>query len=260
MKPICTLFAMLCTFGSLAPAAELQPLMTTPEKSLLSESFSGDAIPAAFRTLQTPDAFRVADGNLQILWKPEQKRATHGAFYVKGQNLTVALSVKFEKTGTLYIGIDGYKEAFKGNTHLVRFSLSPERMAWDQHRGGPESKHAVSEAARAAREAKQPIPQATKEQLADPTFFRIEDLTNQPIECAVGQWHQVMLEVNGNDLVAQVAGKTLVAVSTEAEGMKNRIGIGLTGRVTALVDDVRIWENTRRPDWESVKAKLTTKP
>jgi hypothetical protein len=38
--------------------------------------------------------------------------------------------------------------------------------------------------------------------------------------------------------------------------MKNRLGIGLTGRATALVDDFRVWENERRPDWEQVKAKL----
>jgi hypothetical protein len=38
--------------------------------------------------------------------------------------------------------------------------------------------------------------------------------------------------------------------------MKNRIGLGLTGRGTVLIDDVTITENTRRPDWEQLKAKL----
>jgi hypothetical protein len=230
--------------------------MTRPGRTLVSEDFAGAAVPATFRTLRTPDSFSVVDGALQLVSRPGQQSATHGAFLVQEHDLTVAFSVKFMKAGTLYIGVDGYKEEFKGNTHLVRFSLTPERIAWDQHRGGPESKRAVAEAAKAAREAKQPIPKATAEQLADPTFFRIEELAAKPIECAVGDWHHVLLEVNGNDLLAQVDGQALVATATVADTMKNRIGLGLTGRSTALIDNVRVWENRRRSDWEQVKAGL----
>jgi len=261
MKQISFTFAILravflCTLCGLASAAELQPLMTTTGKAILSEEFSGDAVPTTFRTLATPASFSVVDDTLQILSQPGQDRSTHGAFMTRAHNLTVAFSVKFSKTATLYIGIDGYKEEFKGNTHLVRFSFTPERIGWDQKRGGPESKHAVSEAMKAAREAKQPLPKATAEQLADPTFFRTEELATRPIECALSQWHDVLLEVNGNDLVAQVDGQTLVATSTVADAMKNRIGVGLTGRGAVLIDKVRIWENTRRTDWESVKARF----
>ncbi|HSI62123.1 MAG TPA: hypothetical protein VLE43_03365, partial [Candidatus Saccharimonadia bacterium] len=149
----------------------------------------------------------------------------------------------------------GFKESFKGNTHLVRFSLTPERIAWDQHRGGPESKHAVSEAVKAARAARQPLPKGTPEQLTDPNFFRIEELASRTIKCAVGEWHEVLLEVSGNELVAQVDGEKLFATALEADSMKNRIGVGLTGRGTVLIDRVRISENTRRPDWEKVKAE-----
>jgi len=224
---------------------------------LVREEFSGNAVPATFHTLKTPDSFSVVEGALQFITQPGQQNATHGAFMVKSHNLTVAFSVKFVKPGTLYVGIDGYKEAFKGNTHLARFSLSPQRIAWDQHRGGPESKRAVGEAMKAARAAKQPLPKPSAEQLADPTFFRIEELATKPIECPVGEWHQVLLEVNGNDLVAQVDGQTLVATSTEADAIKNRIGIGMTGRGTLLIDNIHIWENIRRADWEGVKAKLS---
>jgi hypothetical protein len=239
-----------------ARGAEPQPLLTRPGKTLVSEDFPGTTIPATFRTLVTPDSFRVVDGALELVSRPGQQRATHGAFMVRAHDLTVAFTVKFVKAGTLYIGVDGYKEEFQGNTHLVRFSMTPERIAWDQHRGGPESKRAVAEAAKAARAAKQPIPKPTAEQLADPKFFRIEELAAKPIQCAVGDWHQVLLEVSGNELVAQVDGQTLIATATAADATKNRIGVGLTGRSTALVDNVRIWENSRRADWEQVKAKL----
>jgi hypothetical protein len=185
-----------------------------------------------------------------------QERSTHGIFVASGRDLTMSFSVKFNKPGALYIGIDGYRESFKGNTHLVRFALTPERIAWDQKRGGPESKHAVSEVARAARLAKRPIPQPTPEQLADPNYFRTEELAARDAQFPIGEWHHVLLEVSGNELVAQVDGETLIATATDADTKKNRIGVGLTGRGTALMDNVRISENARRPDWAEVKAKL----
>jgi hypothetical protein len=175
---------------------------------------------------------------------------------VKAHDLTLGVAMKFAVPGTLYIGVDGYKEQFKGNTHLVRFSLAPDRMAWDQHRGGPESKHAVGEAMKAARAAKQPLPTPTTEQLADPNHFRIEELASRPMTCAVGEWHHILLEVSGNELVAQVDGQKLAATAAEADAMKCRIGFGLTGRGTVLIKDLRISENQRRADWEEVKAKL----
>lgn len=168
--------------------------------------------------------------------------------------------MKFTASGALYIGVDGYKESFKGNTHLVRFSLTPERIAWDQHRGGPEQKHATSEANRAARAAKQSLPPPTAAELADPDHFHIEALTSKKITCAVGEWHEVLLEVSGNELVAQMDGETLFATALEADSMKNRIGVGLTEHGTVLIDRVRISENTRRADWAEVKAWLGTKP
>jgi len=240
-----------------ARAADIPPLLTTTGKSLINEDFSGAALPATLRTLNSPDGFRAAAGALEIISQAGQERSTHGVIMVSGRDLTVAFSVKFTKPGALYIGIDGYKESFKGNTHLVRFSLTPERMAWDQKRGGPESKLAVGEAAKAARSAKQPIPQPTPEQLADPNFFRTEELAARNIRSPVGEYHQVLLEVSGNELVAQVDGQTLLATATEADTMKNRIGIGLTGRCTVILDEVRVWENARRDDWQAVKSKLT---
>jgi hypothetical protein len=141
----------------------------------------------------------------------------------------------------------------------VRFSVTPDHIAWDQHRGGPESKHAVSAAVQAARAAKQPLPKGTPEQLTDPNFFRIEPIATHPFNCTVGEWHDVLIEVSGNELVAQVDGEKLFATALEADSMKNRIGVGLTGRGTVLIDRVRISENTRRADWEQQVERLKQK-
>jgi hypothetical protein len=53
-----------------------------------------------------------------------------------------------------------------------------------------------------------------------------------------------------------VDGDALVATSKFADSEKSRIGLGFTERGTVLIDHVRISENTRRPDWEQVKATL----
>jgi hypothetical protein len=246
---------------TIVTGAEPQPLLTTLGKPLASEDFTGGSIPQSFRTLQSSASFRVVNGALEASYVRGQERSTHGVFMAKARDLTIEFAVKFVRPGaTLYVGIDGYKESFQGNTHLVRFSLTPERMAWDQHRGSPESKHAVGEAMQAARQSKQPLPQPTPEQLADPNFFRIEDLASSSVDCAVGRWHRIVLEVSGNDLVAQVDGRPLVAVALEADSMKSRIGIGVTGREPVLIDDFRIWEGVRRPDAGKVKASLIAAP
>ncbi len=253
---------ILCalTAASFAHGAELQPLITTTGKVLIAEDFPTGEIPKTFRTLGSAASFSIVEGALQAVSRAGQERSTHGVIMVKAHDLTVAFSMKFVATGALYIGVDGFKEEFKGNTHLVRFELTPERMAWDQHRGGPESKHAVGEAMKVARAAKQPMPKATATQLTDPSFFHIEALTSKAITCAIGEWHEVLIEVSGNELVAQVDGEKLFATSVVADSMKNRIGLGLTGRGTVLIDRLRISENTRRADWDQLKAKLAPKP
>lgn len=227
---------------------ELKPLITTTGKVLVSEDFSGAEMPAVFRTLESAASFSIVDGALQAVSRAGQKQSTHGVIVAKAHDLTISFAVKFIKPGALYIGVDGYKESYKGNTHLVRFELTPERMAWDQHRGGPESKHAVGEAMKAARAAKQELPKATAEQLADPNFFRIEALASKKIVCAANEWHEVMIEVSGNELVAQMDGEILLATAAEADAMKSRIGFGLTKGGTVLIDRVRIYESVPRKD------------
>lgn len=257
-SPWTTSFLLALALVSLATvrAAEPQPLLTTTGKSLLTEDFSGTDIPKTFRTLESTASFSIVDGTLQAVSRAGQASSTHGVFMVKAHDLTMAFAVKFTDPGSLFIGVDGFKESFKGNTHLVRFSIWPDHIAWDQHLGGPESKHAVSAAVQAARAAKQPLPKGTPEQLADPNFFRIAEITSRPFKCSIGEWHDVLIEVSGNELVAQVDGEKLFATALEADSMKSRIGVGLTGRGTVLIDRVRLSENTRRADWEQVKAAL----
>ncbi|WP_395751230.1 hypothetical protein [Prosthecobacter sp.] len=260
MSPFLTFsLSRTCLFivlsASALPGEELQPLITTTGKALVSEDFSGAEMPKVFRTLESGESFSIVEGALQAVSRAGQKQSTHGVIVAKAHDLTLSFAVKFIKPGALYIGVDGYKEQYKGNTHLVRFELTLERMAWDQHRGGPESKQAVGEAMKAARAAKKEMPKATPEQLADPNFFRIEALASKEIKCAVDEWHEVMIEVSGNELVAQVDGEKLAVTAEFADAMKSRLGFGLTKGGTVLIDRVRIYENTPRKGTEATPQK-----
>ncbi|MDB6004028.1 MAG: hypothetical protein JWR15_1015 [Prosthecobacter sp.] len=245
-------FLRACLFIALSAVTlqgeELRPVISTTGKVLVSEDFSGAEIPSVFRTVESAASFSIVEGALQAVSRAGQKQSTHGVIVSKAHDLTLSFAVKFTQPGALYIGVDGYKEEYKGNTHLVRFELTPERMTWDQHRGGPESKHAVGEAMKAARAAKQELPKATAAQLADPNFFRIETIASKAITCAANEWHEVMIEVSGNELAAQMDGEKLLATAAFADAMKSRIGFGLTKGGTVLIDRVRIYENTARKD------------
>ena len=54
----------------LASAAELQPLMTVPGKLLLSEEFSGPALPADWQPGGQPESFSIVDGALHGVCAP----------------------------------------------------------------------------------------------------------------------------------------------------------------------------------------------
>jgi len=246
---------LLCSCSA-ASAAELSPLLTESGVVLLAEDFAAAAPPKTLRMPTSPQAFRVVDGALEMTSRAGQERSTHATFAVAERNLSVSLAVTFVEPGSLFISFDGYNEMYRGNAHLVRFALTPTEIVWDEKRGGPESKREVGAAMKAARAARKPLPQPTAEQLADPKFFHTATLATKPFKYELGRRYDVLLEVNGNDLVAQIDGQVVAAVATVADAEKSRLGLGLTGRSTALLDDIRITANTRRNDWEQVLTKL----
>ncbi|MFA5194151.1 MAG: LamG domain-containing protein, partial [Verrucomicrobiia bacterium] len=123
-------------------------------------------------------------------------------------------------------------------------ALGNKFAALQQDRGSLESKKAqAAEKAKAAKEGRKPAP-PTQEQLADPKFYRTETLDRKPTKLDDGQWHHVLVEMRGNEAVAQVDGVVLRAKGTVFDAKKSRLVflIGLSG--TMLIDDVKVWENS----------------
>lgn len=224
-------------------AGEPQPLLSKPGKLLLSEEFSGAAMPAKWQPGGRPKSFSIVDGALQGVCAPDDSHGPAICVPVDGRDLTIGFSMKFAKPGLVLFLVDG-KSKFGGTAHLLRVALGSKFAALQQDRGSLESKQAqAAEKARAAKEGRKPAP-PTKEQLANPKFYRTEMLERKEAKLDDGQWHRVLVEICGNNAVTQVDGVVLRAKGSVFDEKKARIYflIGMSG--TMLIDDVKVWENT----------------
>jgi len=223
-------------------AKEPVPVMTKPGKVLLSEEFSGAALPAKWQPGGRPKCFSIVDGALQGVCPADDGHGPAISVPIEGRNLTIQFSVKLAKPGVVLFLVDG-ESRFGGTAHLLRVALGGKFAALQQDRGSLESKQAqAAEKATAAKEGRKPAT-PTKEQLADPKFYRTEMLDRKAADLADGQWHHVLVEINGNEAVAQVDGVVLRAKGTVFDAKKSRLVflIGLSG--TMLIDNVKVWEN-----------------
>ncbi len=239
---ICSLSILLLAALTMA-AGEPQPLISKPGKLLLSEEFSGAMMPAKWQPGGRAKSFSVVDGALQGVCAPDDSHGPAICVPVEGRDLTIGFSMKFAKPGLVLFLVDG-ESKFGGTAHLLRVALGNKFAALQQDRGGLESKkEQAAEKAKAAKEGRK-LSSPTKEQLADPKFYRTETLDRKPAKLDDGQWHRVLVEICGNDAVAQVDGVVLRAKGSVFDEKKARLYflIGMSG--TMLVDNVKVWENT----------------
>lgn len=239
-----------------ASAVEPKPLMTQPGKLLLSEDFSGAGLPKNWQPGGRPHSFKIVDGALEGVCQPDDHHGPAISVPVSGQNLTIAFGFKHVKPGNILFLVDG-DSRYGGQAHLLRVAVPSTAVVIQQDSGSTASKlEQKKERDQAAKEGrKAPVP--TKEQLADPKFYRTDRLAFQLAKLADGQWHHVLIEQHGNDALVQVDGKiTLLGQGTVIDAKKSRIVFLVGGAGTMLIDNVKVWENELRPDWDATKAKL----
>jgi len=178
------------------------PLITKPGKVLLSEDFSAAQIPANWQPGGHPNSFSIVDGALQGVCSPEDAHGPAIGVPIDAHNVTIRFSVKLAK-GLLLFLVDGDSQ-FGGQAHLLRVALDSKNATLQQDRGSLESKQAQAvDKQAAAKEGRKPAT-PTPEQLADPKFYRTETLDRKPVRVTDGEWHRVLVEISGNEAVAQV--------------------------------------------------------
>jgi len=246
ISPLTSLLAG-CVLASIqfAAADELQPRFTKPVRQLLDEAFSSPTLAKPWEPGGRPGSFSITEGALKGVSAPDDSHGPSIGVPLDGRNFTIGFRFKYAKPGYFLFLLDG-ESRFGGAAHLLRVSLAPGQTLIQQDRGEPASHIAQGKEKREADKAGRKVPPPTKEQLADPKFYRVEKLASQPAKTGDGQWHRVLIEQHGNDVLVQVDDQpSLSATGTVIDAKKSRIVFLVGQSGTVLVDDVKVWENAR---------------
>lgn len=218
-----------------------------PGAPLLNETFSSPTLPPNWQPGGRPNSFSIVDGALRGVAQPDDNHGPAIGVPIEGHNLAVQFRVKFAKPGYFLFLIDGDSQ-FGGQAHLLRFALGNDAAQLAQDRGSLASKQEQKVARDEAQKTGAKFPPPTKEQLADPKFYRIESLARQPAKPTDGEWHQVSIELRGNDVVAKMDDlPPLHGTGTVLDVKKSRVTflVGQSGDVR--IDDVKVSEITAKP-------------
>ena len=167
--------------------------------------------------------WKVVDGALQV---KELASDMHGAVArrpLPQANFVVQYSVKLEGTKRTTLSINDAKG------HCCRVLLDAAGLAVqkDSHDKGKIDKAAV--------------------------------LDKQAAPIAAGQWHTLVVEVLGSELVASLDGKIVAFGSHDSINVaKKEVGLTVAGQ-SASFKDLRVWEAKPNPTWEATKAALKKK-
>jgi hypothetical protein len=205
-------FAALATLLPLAARA-LEPLLGQRGPLLLDEKFDGAALPKGWA--KNTGELAVSDGVLHASELPANNHV--GAFRkaLPLQDCAVQLDFRLEGATTFHLGFDPAPGQLKKQGHLFSVILTEKAWTITEHndKADPKSRNIVH--ARGAT-----------------SFPR-------------GQWFTLLLEMKGNNLVAQIAGQPPLRATAQdfhvkKPGLVFRVG-GKAGQ-EVLIDNVKVWE------------------
>jgi len=214
---------------------------------LVDETFSSPDLPAKWQPGGRPNSFSIVDGALRGVAQPDDAHGPAIGVPIEGHNLVVQFRVKFAQPGYFLFLIDGDSQ-FGGQAHLLRFALAKDMMQLAQDRGTLASKQEQKVARDAAQKTGTKLPPPTKEQLADPKFYRTESLARQPAKPTDGEWHKVSIELRGNEVVAKVDDLPAMHGSgTVLDVKKSRLVFLVGNSADVRIDDVKASEMGAKP-------------
>lgn len=237
-RPLRHFAALVCSLPlAVCAAADAPPV--------ISEPFNGPELPGAWQAGGRPGSFKIVDAALQGTCSATDSHGPSIGVPISARDVKVTFRMRMEKTGHLLCLVDG-DSAFGGQAHLLRCGLSPDVATLAQDRGDPRSKLEQKKQRDAAAKSGQKMPPPTKEQLADPAFYRVERLGLTKASLDDGQWHGVSIELRGNSVTAVIDGKTtMTGNGTVLDVPKSRFVL-LVGQAGVLqVDDVKVWALTK---------------
>lgn len=217
------LFCFTLSAAEVPPAAK--PLLTTPGKLVFSEDFN--QVPHE-RDKQNKTRggwqsgkgkWEVKDGVLVGAEKPEEH---HGAMLTKPRLAfhDAVVQVSFRLDGAQGITLDANSQALG---RIIAASVSSTELTLARSLAGGD---------------------------------KLEVLDKVPLKLETGAWHVLLLEMQGNEVVASVDGKQPAFGAGERIDVdKTSVQLRIRGESVAF-KDLRVWEATPAATWEATKSKL----
>lgn len=209
-------FASFILFGGMTSAlvaADLAPQLGKVDKPLMEETF--DKPDAVKKWMHTVGDAQISEGVLRVAERSQDKHA--GAFRraVPVSDCAVQMDFRFDGAKFLHLGFDPAPGELKKKGHLFSIVITPAKWQILEHGDKNDAK--------------------PKNKVLAESTTRFE----------AGKWYTLLLEVKGNDVVAQITGKPALKGSSPDFHCKKP---GLVLRVSsaddksASIDNVKVWE------------------
>lgn len=202
---------LLAAFSS--PAAELEPKLGKKGTLLLEEKFDDKALPKNWN--RNTGKLTVAAGVLKASEVAADKHAAAFRRPLPLQDAAIYVKFRFAGAKMFHVGFDPAPGELKKQGHLFSLILTATGMNITEHLDKAD-------------------PKSTNKALAKSTT---------PFE--TGRWYELLLEMKGDDVLAQVAGmEPLRAASKDFRVKKPGLVFRTGGKDTDEVhlDEVRVWE------------------
>ncbi len=205
---------------------------------LIDEGFNATNIPEKWQAGGRKNSFTIVDDTLRGVAQPDDSHGPSVGVPIDGHDLNIEFDVKFAKPNGYFLFLVDGDSQFSGQAHLLRFAVTPRHVQLMQDRGDPASKLAQKKERDANGGKRFP---ATPEQLADPTFYRIEQLARQTANPADGKWHRVQIKLRGNIVTARFDDAAeLAATGTVLDVAKSRIVFLVGQNGDMRIDNVNV--------------------
>lgn len=214
MKTASFLLVFVSAFAAFSsPAAELDPKLGKKGALLLEEKFDGKELPKNWN--RNAGKLTVADGVLKASEVAANKHAAAFRRPLPLQDAAIHVKFRFEGAKMFHVGFDPAPGELKKQGHLFSLIITPASMSITEHNDKFD-------------------PKSTNRALAKSTATFEK-----------GRWYELLLEVKGDDVLAQVTGmEPLRATSKDFHVKKPGLVFRTGGKDTDEVhlDEVRVWE------------------
>lgn len=201
---------------SLMARADDKPLLAVPGKVVYENTFAGGPDPKWRAAKGTWDS---ADKALSGAEKPSDNHGAVTRLMQKMQDFIIEYEVKLDGAKATSLSINDARE------HVARIIVAPEMVAVqkdDHDHDGPD---------------------------------KAQVFARMPAKITPGTWHKVRMELVGDTMLGRVDDLVAFGSSDLFKTEKGNFGFTVAGQ-TASFRNLKVWEATKNPDWDSVKASL----